>query len=98
MVDSLESEKYGKISLSHLSDVIKGLPNCVKNVQFQQTAKNKIIVLLAVDEKQYNVSTEQKIQEALCYRFGSETELVFKTVDSIPREKSGKHALIKNLI
>jgi phenylacetate-CoA ligase len=98
MVDSLESEKYGKISLSHLSDVIKGLPNCVKNVQFQQAAKNKIIVLLAVDEKQYNVSTEQKIQKALCYRFGNETEFVFKTVDSIPREKSGKHALIKNLI
>jgi phenylacetate-CoA ligase len=98
MVDSLESEKYGKISLSHLSDVIKGLPNCVKNVQFQQIAKNKIIVLLAVDEKQYNVSTEQKIQNALHYRFGSETEFVFKRVDSIPREKSGKRALIKNHI
>ena len=98
MVDSLESKKYGKISLSHLSDVIKGLPNCVKNVQFQQVATNKIIVMLSVDKHKYDKETEQKIQKALHYRFGAGTEFIFKTVDSIPREKSGKYVLIKNRI
>lgn len=35
-VEFLISKQHGHVSLSHLADVIKGLPNCVINVQFQQ--------------------------------------------------------------
>lgn len=97
-VEYLYSIEYGKISLSHLADVIKGLPNCIKSVQFQQHDLQQVNVILSVDSEAYDDKAERKILSALKYRFGEKTHFTFKLVDNIPKEKSGKFALIKNFI
>lgn len=95
-VDFLISKEHGMVSLSHLADVIKGLPNCIKNVQFHQHDPGSLQVHMCVDEGLYDDSMQEKIVNALIYRFGAETSFEFVLVDEIPREKSGKYALIKN--
>lgn len=97
-VDYLLSKQFGKVTLSHLADVIKGLPNCVKSVQFHQPDIDNIVVHLNVDKHLYDDKAENKIQQALVYRFGDDMQFGFKLVDAIAREKSGKYALIKNSI
>lgn len=95
-VDYLYSPEYGKVSLSHLADVIKGLPNCVRSVQFHQREEDKIILHLNVDVALYDDKAQAKIRNALAYRFGKKMQFEFELVSHIPREKSGKYALIKN--
>jgi len=97
-VEFLISKQHGHVSLSHLADVIKGLPNCVVNVQFQQHEIDLIDVLLNVDRSLYDQKAEDKIAQALTHRFGKDTQFIFKLVDNIPKESSGKFSLIKNFI
>ena len=97
-VDFLYSPEFGKVSLSHLADVIKGLPNCVKSVQFHQHEPESIEIWLNVDESLYDEAAEAKITAAMVYRFGDKMTFSFKLVDDIPKEKSGKYALIKNTL
>lgn len=97
-VDYLENINGNKISLSHLSDVIKGMPNSVLNVQFCQNKIDEIIILLVVDENLFTKSHEQSIIEAMKYRFGNQTNFIVEKVSNIPREKSGKYSLIKKNI
>lgn len=94
-VDFLYGLNGEKVSLSHLADVIKGLPNCVRNIQFIQPSKKDINVLIEVDENIYERSHEQKMLDALRFRFGSSTNITISVVDNIEREKSGKFRLIK---
>ncbi|MCC2524559.1 phenylacetate--CoA ligase family protein [Vibrio coralliilyticus] len=94
-VDYLTAIDGRKVSLSHLADVIKGLPNCIRNIQFIQKMDNEIDILLEVDESLYNLSHERKLLDSLVYRFGSDTIFNITLVDCIPKEKSGKYRLIK---
>ncbi len=97
-VDYLYSADRGRVSLSHLADVIKGLPNCVKEMQFQQDGLDEIRILLVVDEELYAASAEETIKSAMRYRFGDGMRFSIEKVPAIPREASGKFALIKNRI
>lgn len=94
-VDYLEAMNGSKVSLSHLSDVIKGMPNSILNVQFCQNKIDEIVILLVVDESLFLKSHEESIIEAMRFRFGKETNFILNKVSSISREKSGKYALIK---
>ena len=49
-VDYLLSKQYGKVSLSHLADVIKGLPNSIINMQFLQEEPSTISINLVIDK------------------------------------------------
>lgn len=95
-VDYLYSISKGKISLSHLADVIKGIPNSIKKMQFVQNEKDRIIVLLMVDSNLFVEKHLDEIRNELIYRFGDKTEINIKKVKEIKREKSGKFMLIKN--
>ena len=97
-VDYLYSITKGKISLSHLADVIKGIPNSVKSMQFIQNIEDAIIVLIVVDSNLFNEKHYNEIMNELIYRFGDKTKIEIKKVKEIPREKSGKFMLIKNNI
>lgn len=94
-VDFLETINGSKVSLSHLSDVIKGMPNSILNVQFRQNKVDEITILLVVDEKIFIKSHEKTIIDSMVFRFGKETNFIIKKVSDIPREKSGKYSLIK---
>lgn len=97
-VDYLYSAERGRVSLSHLADVIKGLPNCVKEMQFQQDEPDEVRVLLVVDETLYDTAAEETIRSAMRYRFGESVRCSIERVATIPREASGKFALIRNRI
>jgi phenylacetate-CoA ligase len=96
MVDYLESPDGNKVSLSHLADVIKGMPSCIKKVQFIQREINLINLKMVVDKSQYIEKYNKLIIDSMLYRFGKNTKFILEQVDDIPREKSGKYSLIKN--
>lgn len=93
--DFITTPNGNKVSLCHLADVIKGIPNCVKKVQFIQLSTIEIVVKLAVDDSAYKVEYDKKILDAMKFRFGDGMTISLKKVDDIPKEKSGKYALIK---
>lgn len=97
-VDYLFSKECGRVSLSHLADVIKGFPNCVKEMQFVQTNMDMITVKLVVDEPHYAEKYDKKIIDAMRERFGESVGSRIEHVNSIPRESSGKFSLTKNLV
>ena len=92
------SPAYGKVSLSHLADVIKGFPNTVVNMQFIQEAKDALKILLVVEQGRYSRQDEGMILEELRYRFGDEMQFTIELVEQIEKENSGKYRLIKNLM
>ena len=95
MVDFLLAPNGNKVSLSHLADVIKGMPSCISKVQFNQVNKDEIIIKIVVDGNVYREEYDQLIIESIHYRFGSEMKVKIQKVTSIEREKSGKYSLIK---
>ena len=95
-VEFLFSKEKGKVSLSHLADVIKGLPNNILKMQFIQEIEEQIIVKMVVDKDSFQQKDENSITNEMKYRFGKKMDIVFDFVQDIPREKSGKYALIKN--
>ena len=96
MVDYLQGSDGNKVSLSHLADVIKGMPSCIKKVQFVQNKLDQILLKIVVDEKDYLQKYNKLLIESLKYRFGLDTDISIHKVNDIPREKSGKYSLIKN--
>ena len=96
-VDFLIASNGTKVSLSHLADVIKGLPGCIRNIQFTQTSVTKISILLEVDEDTYDLSHEKILLNSLAYRFTKATDFEISKVEKIPREASGKYRLIRKL-
>lgn len=97
-VDYLYSKERGKVSLSHLADVIKGMPNCIIAMQFIQDKIDEIEIKLVVDEKKYKEQHEHMILEEMKYRFGESMRFIFVKVNEIPKESSGKYRLIKNSV
>lgn len=97
-VDFLETKSGSKVSLSHLSDVVKGMPSCVLNVQFIQNKIDEIIISVVVDDKLFLDCHEKTIIDSMSFRFGEETNFILIKVKDIPKEKSGKYSLIKKNI
>ncbi|WP_416327614.1 phenylacetate--CoA ligase family protein [[Eubacterium] hominis] len=96
-VDFLYAIDGSKVSLSHLADVIKGFPNSIVNMQFWQNDINAIEIHLVIDKEKFNRDKgESEIIKQMKYRFGNDIRISFIYVDMIPKEKSGKYALIKN--
>jgi phenylacetate-CoA ligase len=95
-VDYLTSIEKGKVSLSHLADIIKGIPNSVKKMQFIQEYKDHIVVLIVIDLKSFKEDHLLEIKKELENRFGVSMIIEISVVEDIPREKSGKYLLIKN--
>lgn len=94
-VDYLMSSEGKKISLSHLADVIKGFPNGIINMQFEQKSSDLIQINIVIDKGNFATEGENLILKEMQYRFGVKTRIVFNYVNEIKREKSGKFALIK---
>lgn len=95
-VDFLMSKIRGKISLSHLADVIKGIPNSIIKIQFIQDDIDNLKILLVIDKGLFKLEHEQDILKEMYYRFGNDVSINIEKVTDIPREKSGKYAIIKN--
>jgi phenylacetate-CoA ligase len=95
-VDFLYNEKMEKVSLSHLADVIKGFPNCIKNTQFIQKNYGEIIINVVLDKKTYRPDYDRMIMDEMIYRFGSNMKFSINKLNEIPRSPSGKYQFIIN--
>ncbi|MFT4849966.1 MAG: phenylacetate-CoA ligase [Sediminicola sp.] len=96
-VDYLNAKDGTKVSLSHLSDVIKGLPNCVEKIQFIQDELLNLEIKIIADKGIFNSQHANIISDAAKIRFGDDIIVAINLVEDIPREKSGKYSIIKRI-
>ncbi len=95
--DSLYSKERGHISIANLSNVVKNLPNAVKNIQFIQETLDHIHIKIVVDSSRYQQKKhEHYIFEEMYNRFGKNMNFTIEYVDVIERTKGGKYRMIIN--
>lgn len=94
--DFLYSSERGKINAANMSNVIKYIPNAVKNIQFIQLKKEEIIINIAIDKVLYKDEYDLEIIKEMENRFGKNMKFIINKMDDLPREKSGKFRYIKN--
>lgn len=97
-VDFLYSEERGKINAANMSNVIKYIPNAIKNIQFIQEKVDEIIINVAIDKARYKDEYDLEIIKEMENRFGKNMKFIINKFDELPREKSGKFRYIKNNI
>lgn len=94
--DYIWSPTNGRVNLGNIS-------NCTKDVEgiicFQvvQEVENKVFVKV-VSTSLFNKFQKQKFKNSLQQRLGEIMEVEIITVDSIPRERSGKFRIVKNTL
>lgn len=94
--DCLYSPERGIISIANLSNVIKYLPNSIKNIQYVQNNTEEIEIKMVVDDNLYDSSQEKEILQEMRNRFGDKMRFTITIVDEIPRAASGKYKMIIN--
>ena len=97
-LDFLYSDDGAKINAGNISNLFKNLPNSIVRAQVIQHKLGEIIVLLETDEELYMPEYDKLLKNEFMHKFGINTKIVIVHVDEIPREKSGKFAMIRNNI
>ena len=88
--DFLYSSEKGMITNVHLSTAIRSLGTDVKESQFIQNEKDRIIVNLVIDDSAKKEIIIDKLTKELKVRFGNSTQFDINFVDSIALTKGGK--------
>lgn len=94
--DYLYSKERGKINAANMSNVIKYIPNAIKNIQFIQNVEDEIIINIAIDKERYLDKYDEEILKEMRNRFGLNMRFIINKMDEISKEKSGKYRYIKN--
>ena len=87
-----------KINSANIANAFKNLPNVIIQSQVIQLKENLISVKIVVDKKNYNLQFNSMLEKEFKDKFGKEMVVIIEQVDNIPREKSGKHLFIKNML
>lgn len=88
--DFLYSSEKGVITNVHLSTTIRSLGTDVKESQFIQNEKDRIIVNLVINDSANKEIIIDKLTKELKVRFGNSTQFDINFVDSIALTKGGK--------
>lgn len=96
--DFLYTAEGAKIVSVNIANAFKNIPNSIIRAQLLQNEIGKVTVLLEVDKKKYKKQHDERVRSELLHKMGKTTTVTIKHVDEIPREKSGKYRLIKNLL
>ena len=94
--DFLYTAKGARIYGGNIANLFKNIPNAVIKAQLIQERKEKIQILLEVDQDQYNSEYDRLLKEEFCYKFGDDTEIVIQHVNEIYKEANGKFKMIHN--
>ncbi|MBE6677730.1 MAG: phenylacetate--CoA ligase family protein [Ruminococcaceae bacterium] len=97
-LDYLYTASGAKINAGNVSNIFKNLPNVIIRSQALQKQLGEITILLEVDKKLYKPEYDEIIRDEFKHKFGTDTEIILKHVDSISREKSGKFKFIVNKV
>lgn len=95
-LDFLYSADGAKINAGNVSNILKNIPNTIIRAQFIQDRMDEVTMLVEVDKERYSEEHQSKLKNEFAHKFGENTELVIKVVDSIPRADSGKFRMIIN--
>ncbi|WP_214759717.1 phenylacetate--CoA ligase family protein [Exiguobacterium sp. s129] len=87
-----------KINSANIANAFKNLPNVIIQSQVIQLKENLISVKIVVDKKNYDLRFNSILEKEFKDKFGKEMVVMIEQVDNIPREKSGKHLFIKNML
>lgn len=96
--DFLYRADGAKINGGNVANLFKNMPNALIRAQLIQDRIDEVRILLEVDEERYKDSYDELLRDEFAHKFGPMTTVTINHVDSIPRESSGKHRLIKNLL
>ena len=97
-LDFLYTAEGAKINAGNASNLLKYLPNVVIRSQFVQESQDTVTLLLEVDKRRFREEHISELRKEFAHKFGNQTKLVIQCVDYIPREKSGKFRMIKNMV
>ena len=97
-LDFLYTPEGAKINAGNVANLLKNIPNAIIRAQFIQERMDEVTVLLEVETGIYNRQHEELLLDEFKHKFGPKMKVKVKIVKEIPREKSGKFRMIKNLI
>lgn len=97
-LDFLYTSEGAKINGGNVANLFKNMPNSIIRAQLIQENIGEIKILLEIDKERYKPEFDGLLKDEFEHKFGLGTKITIEHVDEIPREKSGKHRFIKNLI
>ena len=95
-LDYVLSPDNGKVNLGNISNSTKNIRGIIC-FQVVQDCLDKIMVYV-VASKDFDTKEQVKFENALAERVGQKMEIDINLVADIPREKSGKFRIVKNLL
>ena len=94
--DFLYRADGAKINAGNVANLFKNMPNALVRAQALQDRMDEVRILMEVDPARYSPAYDDLLRAEFAHKFGPQTALIIEHVESIPRESSGKHRLIKN--
>ena len=81
-----------------MANLFKNMPNALVRAQCTQEAMDRITIKLEIDKNLYRHEYDDLLRKEFLHKFGPATKITIEHVDEIPREKSGKFRMIKNMV
>ena len=94
--DYILSPTHGKVNLGNISNSTKGVEGIIQFQVIQETVDSMEVLVVA--SSAFNEKEKNKFIAALAERFGPQLSIKVQTVTEIPKEKSGKFRIVKNLL
>lgn len=94
--DYILSPTHGKVNLGNISNSTKGVEGIIQFQVIQATVES--VEVLVVASSSFNEKEKNKFIAALAERFGPQLLINMRVVAEIPKEKSGKFRIVKNLL
>ena len=94
--DYILSPTHGKVNLGNISNSTKGVDGIIQFQVIQEAVDS--VEVLVVASSAFNEKEVNKFIAALVERFGPQISIKVQTVAEIPKEKSGKFRIVKNLL
>lgn len=80
-----------------IARVVVGIENQIAAFQFVQEDLKRFVVYLVVEDD-YDDRTDRLFKKRVVRRLGADSDIEYRYVDHIPREKNGKIRFIKNAV
>lgn len=94
--DYILSPTHGKVNLGNISNSTKSVDGIIQFQVIQESLSGVDVLVSATAE--FTEKQQVNFVQALSERFGPEMVINLKLVDNIPKEKSGKFRIVKNII
>lgn len=94
--DYILSPTHGKVNLGNISNSTKGVDGIIQFQVIQQELERVQVLVVATEG--FNEKAKTIFIAALAERFGPQLDIDLQVVSEIPKEKSGKFRIVKNLL